>query len=168
MDDLRAGQRVFHIGDGRQRRPLDFDGFQRVFGLRACLRDYRGDGFALPARAINGDGVLRGRLDALQVAEHGDPRFAVLRQRRAIDCRDHTGQRARLGEIKPDDTRVRVRTAKEHHMGEPGKSQIISIGSAPLQQTLGVGTRDALPCVWRVHQRLLRAASTVSTASTIA
>lgn len=123
---------------------------------------------AAMASPINRDGVLRGRLDALQVAEHGDLRFAVLRQRRAIDCRDHTGQRARLGEIKPDDARVRVRTAKEHHMGAPGKSQIIGIGSAPLQQTLGVGTRDASPCVWRVHQRLLRAASTVSTASTIA
>ena len=172
MNYLRACERRFHVGNGGQRLPFAFNLFQRVFGLGARLRDDGGNRFALPAGAINGYRVLRGRLDAFQVAKHRDPRLAEFCERYTINRRDNAGHRARLRKIKFDNARVRMRAAKKHHMHESCNTQIIGVSAAPLQQTPGVGARDALPDVigksGRVHALLLRAISVVSTASTMA
>ena len=45
-----------------------------VLGLSATARHHGRDRFALPAHAINRDGALRGRFEALQMREYADPR----------------------------------------------------------------------------------------------
>jgi len=46
----------------------------------------------LPAGAIDGDGVLRRRFDALEMREHADPRRDHLGKLGAGDHRDHAGR----------------------------------------------------------------------------
>ncbi len=91
MNHVLAGKRVRHVDDDRQFLPFGFDQIGGVFGLRARFGDHCGDRFALPARAVDGDRMLRRRLDAFQMPEHRDPRFAVRGDRFAVDDRDHAG-----------------------------------------------------------------------------
>jgi len=53
---------------------FDRDNFGRVFRERAAARHNRGDRFALPAHAVDRDGVLRRGFEALQMRKHADPR----------------------------------------------------------------------------------------------
>jgi hypothetical protein len=85
MDDLLAAQRLLHVDHHRQLLPFGFDELRRVLGLGARLGDHRRHRFALPACALDGDRVLRRRLDALEVRQHRDPRLAVLGYGRPIE-----------------------------------------------------------------------------------
>ena len=87
VNHLFSFQRFFHLDNYGQFFPLRLDQLHRVLGLRARLGDDRGAGFALPAGALDGDRVLRRRLDALQVREHRDPGRAVLRHRATVEDR---------------------------------------------------------------------------------
>ena len=91
-----AAQRGFHVDDDRQLFPLGLDELHGVLGLGARLGDHRGARLALPAGALDGDRVLLGRLDALQVREHRDPRRAVLGDRAAVEYADHAGLGSRF------------------------------------------------------------------------
>jgi hypothetical protein len=184
MDDVAVGERVFHVGDDRQLLPLRLDVGKRVLALLARLRDDRRDRLALPARALDRDRVLRGRLDALQVREHRDPRRAVLGDRAAVETGDHPGLARSLREIELPDLRVRIGAAEEDDVREAREAQIVHESAAALEQALRVRTRDALPDVALVGLRAgrvqrefgagvhrgapLRFSSTSSTASTIA
>src|SRR3954453_1324560 len=65
VDDVLAGKRILNVAHARQLLPLCLDQGDCVFRLAARLGDDRGDRFTLPARAVDGDRVLRRRLDAL-------------------------------------------------------------------------------------------------------
>jgi hypothetical protein len=90
MDELPACERLFHIDHDRQLLPFGLDELHRVFGLRARFRDHRRARLALPAGALDGNRVLRRRLDALEVRKHRNPRRAVLRHRSPIKDSDDT------------------------------------------------------------------------------
>ncbi len=185
VDHGLAGQRSVHVDHGGQRVPLGLDQLAGVLGLGARLGDHRGHRLALPAGTLDGQRMLRRRLDPLQVPQHADPGGAEFGDRASVDDGDHARRGARLGEIEPQDLRVRMRAAQEHDMSETGKTQIVDVGAAPLQQAFCVGARFGLADVTRlgarfripdrnfgarVHARtpLRRATSTTSIASTIA
>ena len=66
MDHGRSGiERGLGVGDDRQLLVHDFDQLAGIFGLRARTRHHGAHRLALPAGAIDRDGVLRRRLDAL-------------------------------------------------------------------------------------------------------
>ena len=66
MDHRRRRiERGFSIGDGGQRFVIDIDQRAGVFRFGAGARHHGADRFALPAGAIDGDGMLRRRFDAL-------------------------------------------------------------------------------------------------------
>ncbi len=121
-----------------------FDELHRVLGLAARLGDHRGAGFALPARALDGDRVLRRRLDSLQVREHRHPGRAVLGHRASVEDADDPGLLERFGEIELADLGVGVRAAEEGDVRKARKAQIVDEGAAALQQALRVGPRHAL------------------------
>ena len=85
----RRVERGFGVGDGGQFLVVDLDQLAGVLGLGARARDHGADRFALPAGAIDGDGVLRRRLDALEMREHADPGRDHLGELRAGDDGDH-------------------------------------------------------------------------------
>ncbi len=184
MDDVFAGERLLHVADHRQFLPFGLHQLQRVFALRAAFGDDRRHRLALAAGAFDRDGELRRRLDAFQVAEHRDPGLAVMGDRAPVEHRDDAGRGRSLRQIEALQPRVRVGAAKEHHMRELRKAQVVDIGAAALQQALRVRARHALADIAlvdggagrvqrqfgaRVHLRpSRREASTSSTASTIA
>ena len=87
----RRFERGFRVGHGGERFILDIDERAGVLGLRARAGDDRAHRFALPARAIHRDGVLRRRLDAFEMGEHADPRRDHLGELRAGDDGDNAG-----------------------------------------------------------------------------
>jgi hypothetical protein len=120
MDHRRVGgERGFGIGDGRQFLVIDNDEGARILGLRPRARHHGGNRLALPARPVD-DGVLRRRLDALEMGEHADP------------WRDHLGKlgagdhghdaRCPLGRARIDrlDVRMGVGRTHENHMRHAG------------------------------------------------
>jgi hypothetical protein len=83
MDHRGRGiERGFRIGDGGERFVIDGDERAGVFGFGARAGNDGTDRLPLPAGAVDGDGVLRRRFQALQVRQHADPR------------RDHLGELA--------------------------------------------------------------------------
>jgi len=91
--ELRVNHRVsskslVHVDDDGQLLPLRLDKRDRVLGLAARFGDHRRHRLALPARALDGDRMLRRRLDALQVGEHRDPRRAVFGDGAAVERAD--------------------------------------------------------------------------------
>ena len=182
-DDL-AGERFLHVGDHRQLLPIGLDVLQGVLALRAGFGHHRRHRLALAARALDRDGELRRRFDALEMAEHTDPRLAVLGDRAAVECRDHARLARGLRQIEALEPRVRVGAAEEHDVRQPRKAQVVDVSAAALQEAPGVRARDALADVALVGggargvQRqfgagvhflpLRRDPSTSSTASTIA
>jgi hypothetical protein len=60
-----SGKRLVHVDDDRQLFPFRLDQRDRILGLAARLGNHRRHRLALPARALDGDRVLRRRLDAL-------------------------------------------------------------------------------------------------------
>ena len=92
------------------------------------------DGFALPARALDRDRVLRRRLDALQMREHRDPRLAVPATRRRRRPPSRRACFARCG-IEVLDARVRMRGAHRKRRAQGAASAGRStICAAPLEQ----------------------------------
>src|SRR5262249_15077268 len=97
--------------------------------------------------------MLRRRLDALQVAEHGDPGLAVVAHRVTVEHADHARRGARLREIELQDLRVRMRAAQEHDVREPREAEIVDELAATLQEALGVGARLGFADVARLRAR---------------
>ena len=134
-------ERGFRIGDRRQFLIGDVDQLAGVFRLRAGLRHHGAHRFALPAGALDRDGVLRRRFQALQMREHADPRRHHFRHFGASDHGDHAG--GFLGRRGVDllDARMRVRRAHEGHMRHARQGDVTDILPAPLRQALQVGPR---------------------------
>ena len=153
VNDGFALEGLFHVHDDGQLLPLRLDQPDRVLGLRARLGDHRGDRLALPAGALDGERVLLGRLDALQVREHRDPGRAVLGERPAVEHADDAFGFQCLREIELLDPRMRIRAAEERRVREPREAQVVGEGAAALQQPLRVRPRHALADVAPVDLR---------------
>ena len=183
MDHRRVGgERGLGVDDGRQLLVVDGDEGAGVFGLRARAGNDGGDRLALPAGALDRDGVLRRRFDALEVGEHADPGRDHLRELGAGDDRDHARGGLRRGGVDRLDARMGVGRAHERHMRHARQHDVAHILAAPLGEPPEIGTRHGAPDIGirtverserRRHVRRdphsrARDCATASTASTIA
>jgi hypothetical protein len=160
------------------------DKFGRVLGNGAAGRDDGRDGLALPADAVDGDGVLRRRFQPLQMREHADPGCDDGGKFCTRHDGDDAGQALGRGYVDTCDFRMGMRRAQEHGMRHPRQFDVADIESAPLHQPLEIGPRHHLadigirPIQLRENfgigcgdghgLRPLRARAVVSTASTMA
>ena len=105
----RRIERRAHIRNRLKFIILDEDLFHRIFGRGAAGRHHGQDRFALPTDAVHRNGVLRSRLQALQVREYPNPG----RDDRGKLAAGHDGNHARLAlgcaGVDFSDLRMRVR-----------------------------------------------------------
>jgi len=114
----------------RQRLPLDGNCGRGVFGERAAGGDHRGDGVALPDRAVHRDGMLRRRDQRWQMIHFPLPGGA---DRRNVgpgehSCTRHGGERRRG--IDLHDPGMRVRAPDEGEVEQAGKPEVVGIPAA--------------------------------------
>ncbi len=135
MDHRRFGiERGFRIGHGGENLVLNLDQRAGVLGRGAALRHHRADRFALPAGALDRDGVLRRRLDALEMREHADPGRNHLRKLGAGDNRDDARSSARLLGFDFYNPRMRMRRAHEGDVHHARQHDVADILAAALRQ----------------------------------
>ena len=134
-------ERGLGIGDGGELLVVDRDQFAGVLGLGAGARHHGADRLALPAGAVDRDGVLRRRLDALEMREHADPGRDHLGKLRAGDHGDDAGRRLRRRGIDRLDARMRVRRAHERHMRHARQRHVADELRAALRQPRQVRPR---------------------------
>ena len=135
MDDRRLGvERRFRVGHAGQRFVIHFNQRASVFGFGAAARHDGAHRLALPAGAIDGDGVLRRRFDALEMREHADPRRDHLGKLGAGDDRDHAGRFLCFRRFDVFDAGVRVRRAHEGDMRHARQHDVGDILAAALRQ----------------------------------
>ncbi len=87
----RFVERSFRVGYGRQRLIVHVNKRARIFCLGARASDDRAYRLALPAGAVDRDGVLRRRFDAFEMRQHADPGRNHLGKPGAGDDGDHAG-----------------------------------------------------------------------------
>ena len=177
-------ERGAHVRYRLQLLVLDRDDFRGVLRHGAAGRHDGGDGFALPADAIDRNGVLRRGFEALQVREYADPRRDDGGKLLAGHDGDDAGQRPRRVGIDAGDPRMGMGRAQEHHVPHARQFHVADIEPAPLHQPLEVRPRHHLADIGvrpielgedfgirrrdRHAVRLPRARAVVSTASTMA
>ena len=143
-DRRRIIERGFHVGDDGAFLVVDFDQSDGVLGLGSGLRDDGGDGFALPAGPVHGDGVLRRRFEALQMGEYADPGGAVLGQLAARDDANNAWRILRCLGVRDFNFCVREGTAAKGDVHHARQRQVVGVGAAAFQQPFGARARDAL------------------------
>ncbi len=134
-------ERGFRIGNRGQRLVFHLHQFAAVLGLGARMRHHGGDRLALPAGALDRDGVLRGGLQALEMGQHADPGRDDLGEFRAGDDGDHARRLLRRLGLDRLDARVRVRRAHEGDMRHARQGDVADILPAPLREPLQVRAR---------------------------
>ena len=135
MDHRRARiERGFRIGNRRKLLVSHFHQSAGVLGLRSACCHHGADRLAGPAGAVDRDGVLRRRFQALQMGEHADPRRDDLGQFRAGDDRDHARRLFRRGRVDRYDPGVGMRRAHKRHMRHPRQHHVADILRAALRQ----------------------------------
>ena len=134
-------ERGLRIGHGGEHLIVDID--QRAGVLRLCARarEHRAHRLALPAGAVDGDGVLRRRLDALEVGEHADPGRDHLGELGAGDDCGHARRFFRLRRCDVCEPRMRVRRAQECDVQHARQGDVADILPAPLRQPRQVRPR---------------------------
>ena len=185
MDHLRRRiERGLGIRDRCQLFVGDFDQLARILGQRAGARHHGANRFALPARAVDRDRILRRRLDPFQVREHANPwghDFGELGA--GHHCDDAIRLLGRRG-LDVADACMRMRRAYEGDMHHARQRDVADILGSSLGQARKVGPRHRAADVgvrpvegghdWRDIRRYFhrvcpwRAKATASTASTIA
>ena len=145
MNDRRFRiERGAHVRHRFQLFVFDRDDFGGVLRDRPAGRHDGRDRFALPADAIDRDRMLRRGFQALQMREHADPRRDD--GRKLFACHDGDDARhafCRAG-IDPDDLRMSMGRAQEHHMRHPRQFHVADIKPAALHQPLEVRPRHRL------------------------
>ncbi len=135
MDDRRRlVERRLGVGHGGKFFVFDLDQSAGILGERPRVRDDGGDSLALPAGALDRDGVLRRRFEALEMGENADPRRDHLRKLGAGDDGDDAFQAPRRRGVDRLDARVRVRRAHERDMRHARQRDVGDILPAPLRQ----------------------------------
>ena len=185
MDDGRSRiERGAHVRDGLKLLVLDQNAFRGVFGRTAAAGYHSRDCFALPTHAIDCDGALRSRFQALQMREHADPWRDDRGQFLPGNDGDHAGHVLCRRRVDAHDLGMRVWRAQEHDMHHARQFDVADIETAPLHQAIEVRPRHDLadigirpvehrervsPFGSRRHaERPTRARAVDSTASTIA
>src|SRR5690606_2129635 len=135
VDDWRCGIECgFGIADRGQLLVIDLDQFGSVLGKGARARDDRAYGFPPPAGALDGERVLRRRLDALEVCEDADPRRDDLRKVRPGDHGYDARRLLRGLGADCENTCMGVRRAHKGDMRHARQYDIADEGSAPLRK----------------------------------
>ena len=137
-------ERGAHVRHRFQFLVVNPDDFRGVLRHGAAGRHDGGDGFALPADAIDRKGVLGRGFEALQVREHADPRRDDGGKLLAGHDRDDAGHAPRRGGIDAGDPRMRMGRAQEHHMPHARQLHVADIEPASLHQPLEVRPRHRL------------------------
>ena len=137
----RLVERGFRVGDGGKRLVLDLNQRAGVLGLGAAARDDGADGLALPAGAIDGDGVLRRRFDALEVRQHADPRRDHFGQLGAGDHGDDARRFFGVRGLDAFDARMRMRRTQECDVHHPRQGDVADVLAAALRQSRQIRPR---------------------------
>ncbi len=125
-------ERRFRIGHRGERLVIDANQRAGILGFGARAGDDRAHRFALPAGALDGDGVLRRRFDAFEMGEHADPRRDDLGELGAGDDRDDAGRFFRCRGCDAFDARMRVRRTHEGDMRHARQHDVGDILAAAL------------------------------------
>jgi hypothetical protein len=159
MDDgcgrVQSGR---HIGGGGQLFPVDLQVRQCVLGQGPGLRDDGHHRFALPARALQRQRVLRRRLHSRQVRQRGHPRATDGRDLCAVDHGDHARHGLRGCALDPADAAVRDRRAPVHDVHHARQRDVVDERAATFGQPPGARARGRRTDVARVvrHRMQLR------------
>ncbi len=135
VDDRRSFvERCFGVGDDGKFLVVDLNQRAGILGERPRAGDHGGDRLALPARALDRDGVLRRRFDALEMGEDADPGRDHLGKLGAGDDGDHTLHALCSRGVDRLDARMRVRRAHERDMRHARQRNVADVLPAPLRQ----------------------------------
>ncbi len=138
-----AIERGFLLGHGGQRLPLDLDQLARVLGERARSRDHHDDRLALPAGAIDGHRILRGRLHAGKARERADPgRRAHLGDLGAGHHPDNARRALGRARLDAHDLGMSMRAANECGMQHARQRHVVGIGCTPGHRTTRAHARE--------------------------
>jgi hypothetical protein len=142
MDDgRRRVERGLRIRHRRERLVFDAGECGRVLGERAAPGHDRRNGFALPARPLDRDRMLRRGFQPLQMRQHADPRRAYGRELRAGHDRNDARRAPRGRGVDRTHAGMGVRRAYEGHMRHTRQHEIADELAAALQQTRQIRPR---------------------------
>ena len=163
--------RRFDTRHRRQFFPLDRNQLNCVFCLRACCRNSRDHGFALPADFAASQRMLRRRTVHREGHEPCLPGLADRRE--VVTCDDGNHARREFGcrGVDRDDARMRVWAPQKRDVAQVGDVEVVGVAAPALRQPFGVAARDAASdeAARLAHGfEPARARATASTASTIA
>ena len=143
--DLRRAllHRIGKADDGRQRRPVDLDGLDRIAGLIDGVRDHEGNGIAdMAHHAVGEDRIGRAgeRID-FQVEQAGQTAeiLDVFRRQDRADARQASGADGVDGEF-----RVGVRRAQHQRMHRGLRRVIVGIAALAANQRVVFLAKHAL------------------------
>ena len=131
----------FRIGDGSQFLVIHLDQFAGVFGKRARLRHNCTDCLALPAGAVDGERVLWGRLNALQMRQHADPGRDDFREFRPGDDGDDARRLLGFALVDLPDAGMRKRRTQIGDVAHARQHHVADILRAALRKPLQVRAR---------------------------
>ena len=134
-------ERGFGVGDGAEDLIVDVHQRAGVFRLRARACDHGAHGLALPAGALDRDGVLRRRFDAFEMREYADPRCDDRGKFGTGDHGDNTGRFLRRACVDLFDACMSVRRAHEGDMHHARQHHVADILAAPGCQPREIGSR---------------------------
>ena len=137
-------ERGAHVRHRVQFLIFNRDDFRRILCDGAAGRHHGRDGFALPADMVDRDRMLRRRFETLQVRQHANPWRDDGRQLFACHDGDDARQALCRAGVDPDDFRMGVGRAQEHHMRHARQLHVADIKPASLHQPLEVGPWDHL------------------------
>lgn len=114
------------------------DEFRGVLRHGASRRHNGRDGFALPANTVKRNRMLWGGFETLQMRQHANPWRDDGRELFAGHHGDHARRAFRRGGVNPDDSRMCMRRAQEHHVRHTRQDHVADIKPASLHQPLEV------------------------------
>src|SRR5262245_34219163 len=101
-------ERCLHVSDSVEFLILDQYGFCCVLGLRSAGRHHTRDGLTLPAHAIDGDRMLEGGFEALEIGKYTHPWRDDGGKLLSGDNRDHPRHSFRGERINLKNFRMRI------------------------------------------------------------
>ena len=142
MDHRRfCVERRFRIGDARQNFVIHPDQGASVLRFGAGAGDHGAHRLALPAGALDRDGVLRRRFDSFEMREHADPGRDHLGKLGAGDDRDDAGRLLGFRSLDIFDAGMGMRRTHECDMRHARQRNVGDVLAAPLGEPRQIGPR---------------------------
>ena len=137
-------ERGAHVRHRFQFLILDRDEFRRVLGHGAAGRHDGSDGFALPADAIDRDGMLRRRFRPFKC--ESTPTQGVMTPASSLPVTTAITPGIRRAAVASmlDDSCMRMRRTQEHHMPHARQFHIADVEPAALHQPIEIRPRHHL------------------------